>query len=141
MENSKYPSFACNPFSTLDIYPCWIDTYVYMSPTASSRTLRFRGLKSNTCAAELLDIVQTSTDSKRRSLTYRLLPPKEKSNAERPECFLAQQGDLSTGTITFGSADDKTKAAKRLLGADEWDCDDKFDGLTVLKAGENVNLE
>ena len=59
---------------------------------------------------------------------------------DQPTCVLAPQNDFSTATVSFASADTKNKMLKR-LAVEGWEFDDRFDGLTVLRAAEEIDVE
>ena len=60
----------------------------------------------------------------------------------KPACFLAQQGDFVTATISFASPDLKAQAMKAMADkANQWEIDDRFDGLTVLEAADEIEIE
>ena len=60
---------------------------------------------------------------------------------DQPCCSLAPQNDFLTGTVSFATADAKSQAMELLAEAQEWNFDDRFDGLTVLKAAEEIDIE
>lgn len=106
-------------------------------PSKSSRTIRIRGLPTHLLLDDFKnDALQLS---KAASQTRRVNPfSTSASTAPNPECSLALQDDAKTGTVTFNSADVKDKVIKEHPPSD---CDDQFDGLTVLHTADNVDLE
>lgn len=113
-----------------------------MAPSSSKRTIRVRGITPETSISQLQAAIELagSTASRRSRLN-----PFASSSAvtpDRPIYSLAQQNALMTSTISFASADDKTKAFKKLASDYvSWEIDDHFAGLTILCAPDNKDIE
>jgi hypothetical protein len=56
---------------------------------------------------------------------------------------LAVQDEYLTGTVQLPTTEAKDKALKKRAqaGHDDWVVDDNFEGLTILSASDNVDLE
>ena len=116
-----------------------------MSPTLSSRSLRVRGLQSDTSIDQLHNAMQALAKPKRRS-KYGLFSSTAASTieADKPACFLARQGDFVTATVSFASPAAKTQAIKNVNDKDiakDWEVDDNFDGITVLRDANDIEIE
>ena len=109
-----------------------------MSPTTSSKTFRIQGLNLDTTTSRLEDTLNAAQKSKERSKLKLFSSP----GASQAACFLARQNDFISATVSFPSAGEKSQAMKALVErCGEWKIDDCFDGVTVLHAANEIELE
>ncbi|KAL8840890.1 MAG: hypothetical protein Q9170_001154 [Blastenia crenularia] len=104
-------------------------------PTTSERTLRIQGLVSGTTIENLQDAVGLPIKSKRRFVPSSSRATTSQAHpVDEPHCFLAQQNDYMTSTVSFSSAKEKKEAVERLNKnkAKEWQIDADFIGLTIV---------
>ena len=92
---------------------------------------------------QVQDAIKASLKSKRRSIFSSSKGSKLNSdkNGEQPRYFLAPQNGFLTGTISFASADEKAKVVEEAQSFKPWELDDRFDGLTALYAGDEIDIE
>ncbi|KAI4131528.1 MAG: hypothetical protein LQ338_001162 [Usnochroma carphineum] len=110
-----------------------------MSPTTSQRTIRVRRLVPGITVDQLQDAAKFSAKPKRRSIFSSA--KKNQSSADIPVCFLAEQNEHLVSTVTFGSAQEKSKATEHLEKTRKWSIDSDFLGVTVLRCPEDVDLD
>ena len=113
-----------------------------MAPTKSNRTLRIQGITPETSVEQLQAAIESIGNAASRRSHLKTSSSYNQSTLNRPTWSLARQNNYLTSTISFASADMKTKAIKKL--ADDhasWELDDQFASLTTLYAPENIDME
>lgn len=113
-----------------------------MAPTASSRTLRIRGIARETRVDQLQAEIESAGSTAGRRSRLNPFTSSAASTPNQPTLSLANQNTFMTSTVSFPTAHAKTKAIKKL--ADDhasWEVDDQFAGLTILRAPENIRID
>jgi hypothetical protein len=109
-------------------------------PRKSLKTVRVRGITKVTPAIDFLEFAKKlSVEEQKRAFFQRSAGTVQPGSPAEPLWSLAEQDGLLTGTVSFGS----TRLKERALEAhgSQWGLDDEFDGLTVLHADEDAEVE
>lgn len=140
----------CHPSHFLRISPSSDHTDYYyncstdssMAPTTSIHTLRVRGLGRETSIDQLQAAMKPVGFTASRGSRLNPFTSSAASTPDPPTCSLAQQSTFMTSTVSFASAEVKTKAAKKLrVDHPSWEVDDQFAGLTILSAPDRIDME
>ena len=112
-----------------------------MPGNRASKALRVRGLDPTLSVAEFQEIadrLSCDANPSKRSL----LSSRRSAIPQAPKCSLASQDDCLTGVVTFASSETKNKAIKKAKDiVPEWQIDDDFDGLTILRTPDAIDVE
>ena len=113
-----------------------------MAPTASSRTLRIRGIARETPVDQLQAAIESAGSTAGRRSRLNPFASSAASTPNQPTLSLANQNTFMTSTVSFTTADAKTKAIKKLAEDHaSWEVDDQFAGLTILRAPDDTRID
>lgn len=140
--------YAQNPSLQHLVNSASVTTANLIMATTSTKYVRIRNIDTGTTADEFYSVV-TGIAALRREKSSFLQPWRKRGSAEQaPQCSsteeifatsLAKQNDQLVATVTFRTADSKSKAPKS--SPHKWIIDDVFNGVTILHSPLEAEIE